>query len=59
MITSPTIEELEKEIDFTYYELEEMRDKMSYKTFKAFESSMLDYIQELTDKISKLKNLSA
>lgn len=54
-----TREEIEKEIDFTYFELEDMRETLPYSTFKAFEGFMLDHIKNLNDILSELKNSSA
>jgi hypothetical protein len=50
-----TIAEIEKEIDFTYFELEDMRETLPYKTFKAFEGFMLDHIQELNKQLAELQ----
>lgn len=50
-----TIAEIEKEIDFTYFELEDMRETLPYSTFKAFESFMLDHIQKLNKQLIELQ----
>lgn len=50
-----TVEDIQKEIDFTYFELEDMRESLPYKTFKAFEVFMLAHIQELNKQLAELQ----
>jgi hypothetical protein len=49
------ITDLEKELDYTYFELEDMRESLPPKTFQAFEGYMLAYIQDLTKQINDLR----
>lgn len=49
------LDDLEKEIDFTYFELEDMRESLPYNTFKIFEAFMLEHIQTLTAQLIELQ----
>ena len=49
------LDDIEKEIDFTYFELEDMRESLPYNTFKIFEEFMLEHIKTLTAQLIELQ----